>query len=54
MIKGLLEPEGPDETGASQRPIGKRLLWFVGLAAASVIVVAVVAYALRGLLFLET
>ncbi len=48
----LIEPQGPDETGEDERPLGRQLLWFAGLALASVSVVAVVAYALRGLLFL--
>lgn len=48
----LIEPEGPDETGAAQRPLGRRLLWFGGLALVSLSVVAVTAYVLRGLLFI--
>ena len=48
----LFEPEGPDETGAETRPLGTRLIWFIGIAIASVTVVAVVAYVLRGLLFI--
>lgn len=48
----LIEPQGPDETGEAARPLWRQLLWFAGLALASVSVVAVVAYVLRGLLFL--
>lgn len=49
----LFRPEGPDEqTGRRDRPIAQRLAWFVGIALASVAVVAAAAYILRGLLFL--
>ena len=44
-------PVGPSEEDVSS-PVWKRLLWFVGIALASGAVVAIVAYALRGLLFL--
>lgn len=44
-------PVGPSEDRPSS-PAWKRLLWFVGIALASGAVVAIVAYALRGLLFL--
>jgi hypothetical protein len=42
--------EGPPEEGAPPRPLGKRLLWFVGLWLASLLAVAAVAYALRALI----
>lgn len=48
----FFEPEGPDETGEEARPLGKQLLWFAGLAVASLMVVAVIAYALRGFLLI--
>jgi len=48
----LFEPEGPDESGGETRPLGTRLLWFAGLAVASLMVVAAVAYVLRGLLLI--
>lgn len=48
MIK--FEPVAP--ANDNQAPLWKRLIWFFGLAIASGAVVAVVAYALRGLLFL--
>ena len=44
-------PIGPSEDGPSG-PAWKRLLWFAGIALASGAVVAIVAYGLRGLLFL--
>ena len=46
------QPQGPDETNQAGGPLGKRLLWFVGLAVASLTVVAAAAYVLRGLLFI--
>ena len=45
-------PQGPDETNEAGGPLGRRLLWFAGLAVASLIVVAVTAYTLRGLLLI--
>lgn len=53
MTKGLFEPEGPDETGEASSPVGAKLLWFAGIALVSVLVVALAAYTVRGLLFLE-
>lgn len=47
----FLKPVEPDENGEGQSLVA-RLLWFFGLAIASGSVVALVAYALRGLLFL--
>ena len=52
MTKAWFEPEGPDETGDGSRQLGSSLLWFVGIAAVSVVVVASVAYVLRGLLLI--
>lgn len=46
-----LEPAGPAEPGTS-RPASRQWLWFAGLAVAGATVVAVTAYALRGLLLL--
>ena len=45
-------PIGPPEQDDARQPLWRRLLWFVGLATVSVTVVSVVAYALRGLLFI--
>lgn len=42
--------EGPPEEGEAQRPLGKRLLWFVALWVGGVIAVAAVSYALRALI----
>jgi hypothetical protein len=42
--------EGPPEAGAPKPPLRKRLLWFVGLWLASLLVVAAVAYGLRALI----
>ena len=47
----LIRPVGPVEKGEG-KSLASRLLWFVGLAIASGTVVAITAYALRGLLFL--
>ena len=44
--------EGPPEPDAPQRPLGRRLAWFAGLALAGLVSVAVVAYALKALLTL--
>ena len=46
------QPQGPDETNEAGGPLGRRLLWFAGLALASLAVVAATAYLLRGLLFI--
>ena len=48
----LFEPQGPDESGESSKPLSRQLLWFAGLAIASLIAVAAVAYALRGFLLM--
>lgn len=48
----MVEPVGPPEDGIGAGPMWKRLAWFVGIAAASVTVVATLAYALRAFLFL--
>jgi hypothetical protein len=48
----LIEPQGPDETGQSSAPLWKRLAWFGGIALVSLIVVASVAYVLRGFLLI--
>ena len=42
--------EGPPEPGEPEPPLGRRLLWFVGIAAASAAAVAAAAYALRALI----
>jgi len=46
----MLEPAGPGED--DHQPLTKRLAWFFGIAAASMLVVAAVAYALRAVLFI--
>ncbi len=46
----MLEPVGPDEE--EHLPFWKRLAWFVGIAVASMLSVAAVAYALRAVLFI--
>lgn len=40
-------PRGPDE---AQPPLWKRLAWFIGIALASTLATAVVAYAMKALL----
>lgn len=52
MAKGFFDPAPPPEEGASKRSLASQFAWFVGLAMASGIVVAIVAYVLRGLLFI--
>jgi type VI protein secretion system component VasK len=42
--------EGPPEEGDPQRPLSRRLLWFVVLAAAGAGATALVAYSLRALI----
>lgn len=48
----MFDPEGPDESGEEKRPLGRQLVWFAGIAIASLIVVGVIAYGLRGLLLI--
>lgn len=48
----LFEPQGPDESEERGQPLSRQLLWFAGLAIASLIAVAAVAYALRGFLLM--
>lgn len=47
----MLEPAGPGED--DHQPLGKRLLWFFGIALASMLTVAAVAYTLRAVLFIN-
>ncbi len=42
--------ERPPEPGAPRGPLWKRIGWFVGLAVASTVVTALVAYGLKALL----
>jgi hypothetical protein len=42
--------EGPPEAGEAQRPLGKKLVWFVALWSGGLIAVAAVAYSLRALI----
>jgi hypothetical protein len=42
--------EGPPEPGASRRSLWRRLAWFGGLALASALGTAIVAYGLKALL----
>jgi hypothetical protein len=42
--------EGPPEEGEAQRPLGKKLVWFVALWFGGLIAVATVAYSLRALI----
>lgn len=46
----MLEPIGPGED--DHQPLAARLGWFIGIAIASMLVVASVAYALRAVLFI--
>ena len=42
--------EGPPEPGAPERPLWRKLAWFVGLAAASGAATAAVAYAMKAVI----
>lgn len=46
-----IEPVRPEENG-EEPPLAKRLLWFVGIAFVSMLVVAAIAYTLRGFLLI--
>lgn len=52
MPDPVFRPAEPLPDGEPEGPLGKRLVWFVGIALASMLVVAAVAYAMRALLFL--
>lgn len=47
-MKAIIEP--PPEEGQPLPPLHRRLGWFLGIALASAVSVAVVAYALKALL----
>jgi predicted cobalt transporter CbtA len=47
-MRAIIEP--PPEPGAPLAPLARRLAWFFGLAIASALAIAGVAYALRALL----
>jgi len=52
MPDPIFRPVEPLPDDAPEGPLGKRVLWFVGIALVSMLVVAAVAYTLRSLLFL--
>lgn len=47
-----LKPQGPPDENAPDPSVLSKLAWFMGLSLISVTVVAIIAYTLRGLLFL--
>ncbi len=47
----MLEPVGPGDD--DHQPLVKRLGWFFGIALASMLAVAAIAYALRAVLFIH-
>jgi hypothetical protein len=49
-MRVTIEPQGPPEETAPPIPLGRRLIWFVGIALASTLVTGVVAYGLKALL----
>ena len=52
MPDPVFRPVEPLPDGEPEGPLGKRLVWFVGIALVSMLAVAAVAYAMRALLFL--
>ncbi|MBU2605313.1 MAG: DUF2474 domain-containing protein [Alphaproteobacteria bacterium] len=52
MPDPVFRPVEPLPNGEPEGPLGKRISWFVGIALASMLVVAAVAYAMRALLFI--
>lgn len=46
-----IDPVQPQENG-EEPPLAKRLLWFIGIALVSMLVVATIAYTLRGFLLI--
>ncbi|MEQ9435383.1 hypothetical protein [Hyphomonas sp.] len=52
MPDPVFRPTEPLPDNQSEGPLIKRVLWFVGIALISMLVVAAVAYTLRSLLFL--
>ncbi len=52
-IKDFFEPAPPPERDAPEPPLGRKLIWFAGLMLLGVTVVAISAYTMRSLLFLE-
>lgn len=53
MAKSPLTPVEPPDKSSAREPLLKRLGWLVLIMAGGVITVAVVAYGLRKLLFLD-
>ncbi|MFZ5791884.1 MAG: DUF2474 domain-containing protein [Pseudomonadota bacterium] len=49
-MRAIIEPVEPPDPGAPRPPLRTRLAWFVGLAIASAVAVAAVAYGLKTLL----
>ncbi|MBK8199602.1 MAG: DUF2474 family protein [Acidobacteria bacterium] len=47
----MIEPVGPGDD--DHQPLHQRLAWFFGIAFASMLAVAAVAYALRAVLFIK-
>lgn len=47
-MRAIIEP--PPEPGAPRAPLWKRLAWFLGLAVASALAAALLAYGLKALL----
>jgi hypothetical protein len=52
-MRAIIEPVAAPEPDAPKPPLGRRLMWFVGLALASMLATGVVAYGLRAALFLR-
>lgn len=53
MLKGFFDPTPPPEPEATQPSLFRSMGWFIAIAAMSGLCVVFVAYALRGLLFLD-
>lgn len=50
--KDLFEAAPPLQDGQAEPPLGRKLIWFIGLMLAGVCIVAATAYTLRAFLFI--
>lgn len=52
-MRPIIEPVGAPPPDAPKPPLGRRLMWFAGLALGGMIATGAVAYGLRAALFLN-